>query len=122
MRKSRLPRSKVDLDRDISMTFSRYPLALKLCLNFKRYSSDTSFGEHICSKQSDCLAFNETMFYAWWVAFGEVRKLKGLGRLVMGFDVQVGFFANLSPLNTVVSRKVVLFSDISAVNLIPGWK
>ena len=40
------------------------------------------------------------MFYAWWVACGEVRKLKGLGRLVMGFDVQVGFFANLSPLNT----------------------
>ena len=104
------------------MTFSRYPLALKLCLNFKRYSSDTSFGEHICSKQSDCLAFNETMFYAWWVACGEVRKLKGLGRLVMGFDVQVGFFANLSPLNTVVSRKVILFSDISAVNLIVGWK
>ena len=96
IRKSRLPRSKVDLDRDISMMFSRYPLALKLCLNFKRYSSDTSFGEHICSKQSDCLAFNETMFYAWWVACGEVRKLEGLGRLVMGFDVHVGFFANLS--------------------------
>ena len=62
------------------------------------------------------------MFYAWWVACGEVCKLKGLGRLVMGFDVQVGFFANLFPLNTVVSRKVVLFSDISAVNLIAGWK
>ena len=28
---------------------------------------------------------------------------------------------NLSSLNTVVSRKVVLFSDISAVNLIVGW-
>ena len=62
------------------------------------------------------------MFYAWWVAFGEVRKLKGLGRLVMGLDVQVGLFANLSPLNTVVSGKVILFSDISAVNLSVGWK
>ena len=62
------------------------------------------------------------MFYAWWVAFGEVRKLKGLGRLVMGFDVQVGFFANLSPLNTVVSRRVFWFSDISAVNFMVGWK
>ena len=31
------------------------------------------------------------------------------------------YFLNLSPLNTVVSRKVVLFSDISAVNLIVGW-
>ena len=60
------------------------------------------------------------MFYAWWVACDEVRKL--IGRRVMGFDVQVGFFANLSPFNTVVSRKVILFSDISAVNLIVGWK
>ena len=31
------------------------------------------------------------------------------------------YFVNLSPLNTVVLRKVVLFSDISAVNLIVGW-
>ena len=36
------------------------------------------------------------MFYAWWVACGEVLKLEGLRRFVMGFDVQVGFFANLS--------------------------
>ena len=36
------------------------------------------------------------MFNAWWVARSEVRRLEGLGRLVMGFDVQVGFFANLS--------------------------
>ena len=62
------------------------------------------------------------MFYAWWVARGEVRKLAGLARLVMGFDVQVGFFANLSHLNTVISRNVIWFSDISAVNLIIGWK
>ena len=62
------------------------------------------------------------MFYAWWVVCGEVRKLKGLGRLVMGLNVQVGLFANLSPLNTVVSGKVTLFSDISAVNLSVGWK
>ena len=43
-------------------------------------------------------------------------------RLVMGFYVQVGFFANLSPLNSVVSRKVICFSEISAVNLIVGRK
>ena len=30
-------------------------------------------------------------------------------------------FFNLSPLNTTVSRKVILFSDISAVNLMVGW-
>ena len=49
IRKSRLPRSKVDLDRDISVMFSRFPLALKLCLNFNRHSSDTSFGELVLS-------------------------------------------------------------------------
>ena len=30
-------------------------------------------------------------------------------------------FMNLSPLNTTVSRKVISFSDISAVNVIVGW-
>ena len=46
--------------------------------------------------------------------------LKGFGRLVVRFDVQDGFPESL--LNTTVSRKVILFSDISAVNLIRvGW-
>ena len=40
----------------------------------------------------------------------------------MGFYVQVGFFASLSSLNSVVSRKVIWFSEISAVNLIVGRK
>ena len=30
-------------------------------------------------------------------------------------------FFNLSPLNTTVSRKLISFSDISAVNLMVGW-
>ena len=30
-------------------------------------------------------------------------------------------FMNLSPLNTTVSRKVISFSDISAVNFIVAW-
>ena len=30
-------------------------------------------------------------------------------------------FFNLSPLNTTVSRKVISFSDISAVNLMVAW-
>ena len=25
-------------------------------------------------------------FYAWWVVRGELRKLEGLSRLVMGYD------------------------------------
>ena len=31
------------------------------------------------------------------------------------------FSITLSPLNTAVSRKVISFSDISAVNFIVGW-
>ena len=46
--------------------------------------------------------------------------LKGFSRLIVGFDMD--FSVNRSPLKTVVSRKFILFSDISAVNLIEGWK
>ena len=42
--------------------------------------------------------------------YGEVRKLDGLGRLVMGFDVQDAMFCEFFPLNTVVSRKVICCS------------
>ena len=49
--------------------------------------------------------------------------LKGFSPLIAGFDVQDGFLcANRSPLKTIVSRKVISFSDISAVNFIVGWK
>ena len=34
---------------------------------------------------------------------------------------RMDFSMNLSPLITTVSRKVISFSDISAVNLIVGW-
>ena len=35
---------------------------------------------------------------------------------------KMDFFFNLSPLNTTsMSRKVISFSDISAVNLMVGW-
>ena len=37
-------------------------------------------------------------------------KLDGLGRLVMGFDVQDVMFCESFPLNTVVSRKVICCS------------
>ena len=46
--------------------------------------------------------------------------LKGFSRFVLSFDVQNGFFMNLSLLTT-ISRKVTSFSDISAVNLMLGW-
>ena len=83
-----------------------------------RKPSSKNFFRSVCPEQSYCFDFNETMFYAWWVAGDEVRKLEGLGRLVLGSDIQMESFANLSPLNTVASRKVIGFSDISAVNLI----
>ena len=34
---------------------------------------------------------------------------------------KIDSFFNLSPLNTPVSRKVISFSDIAAVNLMLGW-
>ena len=49
--------------------------------------------------------------------------LKGFSRLVMCTDVtRIDSFLNLSPLNMVVSRNVISISEISAVNLIVGWK
>ena len=44
------------------------------------------FFRRVSSKKSYRFAFNETIFYAWWVVRGELRKLEGLGRLVMGFN------------------------------------
>ena len=41
--------AKLTLDRDLSMMFRRYPLALRCCLNFKRPSSNISFGEFVLS-------------------------------------------------------------------------
>ena len=35
---------------------------------------------------------------------------------------KMDFSLNRSPLKTVVSRKVISFSDISAMNFILGWK
>ena len=49
---------------------------------------------------------------------GKVRKLEG--KWVLLFEMES--FANLSPINIVISRKVIWFLDISAMNLIVGWK
>ena len=47
--------------------------------------------------------------------------LKGFNRFVVSFMSKMDFFFNLSSLNTTVSRKVISFSDISAVNFLVGW-
>ena len=51
-----------------------------------------------------------------------MRVLEGFSWLVLCSDIENGLFSNRSPLNTVVSRKVMSFSEISAVNFIAGWK
>ena len=89
-----------------------YPYPCPLCYPYPRFSN-----------AAYCLAFNEASFYPQRVAQGKVCILKGFSPLIAGFDVQDGFLcANRSPLKTIVSRKVISFSDISAVNFIVGWK
>ena len=56
------------------------------------------FFRRVSSEQSYCFAFNEIMFYAWWVARGEVRKLELRSRSACkGFDVQDGIFCKSFP-------------------------
>ena len=43
-------------------------------------------------------------------------------RLIVGVMCKMDFSVNRSPLKTVVSRRVISFSDISAVNFIVGCK
>ena len=64
----------------------------------------------VCSKESKGFSFNKTFFNAWWVARGKMCVLKGFSRLVMCSDVKDRF----------VSES--FSSEISAVNLIVGWK
>ena len=47
--------------------------------------------------------------------------VESFSRFVVSFDIQNGFLFNLSPLNSIVSWKVISFSDIAAVNLMVGW-
>ena len=48
--------------------------------------------------------------------------LKRFSQLVMCSDVKDRFILNLSPLDMIVSRNVIAIPEISAVNLIVGWK
>ena len=62
-------KAKLTPARDLSMMFSGYPFALRSCLNFKGLNH--MFFRRVSCKQSYCFAFDETIFYAWWVARGE---------------------------------------------------
>ena len=46
--------------------------------------------------------------------------VESFSRFVVSFDIQNGLLFNLSPLNSIVSWKVISFSDIAAVNLMVG--
>ena len=78
------------------MLFSGYPLSLRRRLKFQKALFNYFF-LRVSSKYSYCFAFNENTFNAWWVAQDELRKLEGLGWLVMGFDVQDGIFCKSLP-------------------------
>ena len=78
------------------MLFSGYPLSLRRRLKFQKALFNCFF-LRVSSKQSYCFAFNENTFNAWWVVQDELRKLEGLGCLVMGFDVQDGIFCKSLP-------------------------
>ena len=73
----------------------------------KQLSSNVVFGEFILSNVI-ALPLMKPLFYAWRVAQGKVDTLEGFSWLLVGFD----FSVNRSPLKTIVSRKVILFSDI----------
>ena len=58
------------------------------CFSFRRVSSEHSY----------CFAFNEIIFYAWWVTRDEVHELEVHGRLVVILDAQDGIFSESFPL------------------------
>ena len=59
-------KAKLTPDRDLSVMFSDYPLNLRRCLNFK--SPLQMFFLEELALAIVLLAFNETIFYSWWVA------------------------------------------------------
>ena len=88
MYKSRLSRDKVDPWQRPFYDVFWVPSCFQVLFEFQK-ALFKFFSWRVSSKQSYCFAFNETTFYAWWVARGEVRKLEGLSRLVKSFDWRV---------------------------------
>ena len=99
-------------DRDLSMKFSGCPLASRGSLNFKRPPSNFSFEDLVLS---NLIASPLMKLYSTPGGWHEAKCVnwKFFGRLVTGFDVQDKIFCeSFSFKNTVVSRKVIWFSDI----------
>ena len=94
--KCRLSRGKVDPWQRPFYDVFWVPSCFEALFEFQK-ALFKCFFRRVSSKQSYCFAFNETIFYAWWVARGEVRELEGLGRLVVSFDVQDGIFCESFP-------------------------
>ena len=103
-------KAKLTPDRDLSMMFSGYPLALRRCLNFKRPSLNVSFEELVLDNPiASPLMKPYFTRDGWHEAKFSVTACNGFW--------SPRWDPNLSPLNNLLSRKVIWFSDISAVNL-----
>ena len=74
---------------DLPVVFSGYPPALGRCLNFKSLSSNV-FYEELVPNSLIASPLMKPYFTPGGGARGEVRKLEGLGRLVLGFDAPDG--------------------------------
>ena len=74
---------------DLPVVFSGYPPALGRCLNFKSLSSNVSY-EELVPNNLIASPLMKPYFTPGGGARGEVRKLEGLGRLVLGFDAPDG--------------------------------
>ena len=70
-------------------------LLSRCCLNFKRPTSNVFFEELVLGNLIACLYW--TIFYAWWMAQGEVCNLESLGLLLMSFDVPERMFCESFP-------------------------
>ena len=74
---------------DLPVVFSGYPPALGRCLNFKSLSSNVSY-EELVPNNLIASPLMKPYFTPGGGARGVVRKLEGLGRLVLGFDAPDG--------------------------------
>jgi len=94
--KCRLPRGKVDPWQRPFYDVFWLPSCFEALFEFQK-AIFKCFFRRVSSKQSYCFAFNETIFYAWWMARGEVRWLEVLRRFVVSFDVQDGISCESFP-------------------------
>ena len=90
--------AKLTSDRDLSIMFSGYPLALRPCLNFKRPSSNFPFEE---------LVLGNLIASPLMKPYFTMRRNAQFGRSRWDYNQFWSLRWNLSSLHAVVSRKVI---------------